>query len=160
MKKLMFLGLVASLLVGAAASAQEKPTLQVNAVKTAADIAWPYDGKQLQAQLAAELQTKQGKKFAVVTEPPGTGRYFVLNCEVLEWHPGNAAKRILVGMGSGRESAKIRYSVADAGGKTVFQHEDTIRAEFWGNAYAGSVGQLAHPLADKIAGHLSEAKLE
>jgi Domain of unknown function (DUF4410) len=157
-----FCGIIAiSLWTVTVARAQERPTLQVNAVKTGTEVAWPYDAKQLQSQLAAELQNKQGKKFAVVTEPPSTGdRLFVLDCEILEWRPGNAAKRILVGMGSGRESAKIRYSVTNAAGKKIFEHQDTIRAEFWGNAYASSVGQLAHPLADKIAGHLGDAKLE
>jgi hypothetical protein len=67
---------------------------------------------------------------------------------------------MLVGAGTGRETAKIRFWVTDAGGKKVFEHQDTIRAEFWGNEYADSVGQLAHPFADKIAGRLAEVKLE
>lgn len=41
----------------------------------------------------------------------------------------------------------------------VSQHGDTIRAEFFGNEYASSVGQLAHPFAAKIAGRLKEANL-
>jgi hypothetical protein len=41
----------------------------------------------------------------------------------------------------------------------VFEHTDTIRAAFWGNGYADSVGQLAQPFADKIADRLAEAKL-
>ena len=65
----------------------------------------------------------------------------------------------MVGMGSGRESAEIRYWLTDDQGKRLFEHKDTIRAEFWGNAYAGSVGQLAHPFASKIAGRLTEAKV-
>lgn len=32
-------------------------------------------------------------------------------------------------------------------------------AEFWGNGYASSVGQLAHSFAAKITGRLKEAKL-
>jgi hypothetical protein len=40
-------------------------------------------------------------------------------------------------MGSGRESAEIRYWLTDEQGKRLFEHKDTIRAEFWGNAYAG-----------------------
>ena len=36
----------------------------------------------------------------------------------------------------------------------------TIRAEFWGNAYAGSVGELAHPFAAKISGRIKDAKLK
>jgi len=45
-------------------------------------------------------------------------------------------------------------------GKKVFEHDDTIRTEFYASAYSASVGQLAHPLADKIDGRLAEAKLE
>ena len=83
-----------------------------------------------------------------------------MNGEVLQWHPGNRAERWAVGMGAGRESARIRFWLTDTSGKKVFEHEDTIRAEFWGNEYADSVGQLAHPFADKIATRLAQAKLE
>lgn len=159
-KKLSFL-IAAGLLTSWAALGQEKPTFQVNAVKTAPAVSWPYDAKLLQVQLVAELENKHAKQFAVVAESPEKEtKSFTLECEVLEWHSGNAAKRVLVGMGTGRESAKIRYAVTDPNGKKVFEHEDTIRAEFWGNAYAGSVGQLAHPLADKISKHLSDMKLD
>jgi hypothetical protein len=60
---------------------------------------------------------------------------------------------------SRRETAKIHYWLTDASGKKVFDHTDTIRAAFWGNGYADSVGQLAQPFADKIADRLAEAKL-
>jgi hypothetical protein len=62
-------------------------------------------------------------------------------------------------MGSGRETAKIHYWLTDASGKKVFEHTDTIRAAFWGNGYADSVGQLAQPFADKIAERLAAAKI-
>jgi hypothetical protein len=41
----------------------------------------------------------------------------------------------------------------------MFEHKDTIRAEFLGNAYAGSVGELAHLFASKIVDRLNDAKL-
>jgi hypothetical protein len=82
-----------------------------------------------------------------------------LEGEIVSWRPGNRAKRMMIGMGSGRESAEIHYWLTDEQGKRVFEHKDTIRAEFWGNAYEGSVGQLAHPFASKIASRLTEAKL-
>jgi hypothetical protein len=62
-------------------------------------------------------------------------------------------------MGSGREAAKIHYWLTDASGKRIFDHTDTIRTAFLGNAYASSVGQLAQPFADKIAERLKAAKL-
>jgi len=141
--------------------AQEKPTVVVKEFKTAEGVSWPYDMTRMITQVVAELQNKEGKKFLVASQAPeNAARYFTLEGEVLEWHPGNRAKRMLVGAGTGRETAKIRFWVTDAGGKKVFEHQDTIRAEFWGNEYADSVGQLAHPFADKIAGRLAEAKLE
>ncbi len=145
----------------AATQAQEKPTIIVSTFKTAPDVSWPYDMKELQRQVVAELQNKDRKQYNISIQAPSSGtRCMTLEVEVLEWHPGNAAKRALVGMGTGRESAKIRYSVITSEGKKVLEHEDTIRTEFYAGAYAGSVGQLAHPLADKIGGRLAEAKLQ
>jgi hypothetical protein len=116
--------------------------------------------KQLATETAAELQRKNAKQFAVLSDASATQPHvFTLEGEVLEWHPGNRATRILVGMGSGRETANIHYWLVDENGKKVFDHTDTIRAAFWGNEYAASVGQLALPFADKIAARLSHAKL-
>jgi Domain of unknown function (DUF4410) len=140
--------------------AQEKPSIVVQPFTTANGVSWPYDMQRMTSQTLAELQTKDGKKYEISTEAPlSRAHYYSLNGEVLAWHPGNRAKRVLVGVGTGRETAKIRYWLADETGKKVFEHEDTIRAEFWGNEYADSVGQLAHPFADKIAGRLAQAKL-
>jgi len=140
--------------------AQEKPSIVVQPFTTANGVSWPYDMQRMTSQTLAELQTKDGKKYEISTAAPlSRAHYYSLNGEVLAWHPGNRAKRMLVGVGTGRETAKIRYWLADETGKKVFEHEDTIRAEFWGNEYADSVGQLAHPFADKIAGRLAQAKL-
>lgn len=122
---------------------------------------WPYDVKQLQSQTVAELRAKSGTQMDVLVGAPATARThtYTLDGEIISWRPGNRAKRMMVGMGSGRESAEIHYWLSDEHGKKVFEHKDTIRAEFWGNAYDGSVGQLAHPFASKIATRLNEAKL-
>jgi hypothetical protein len=122
---------------------------------------WPYDLSQLQSQTVAELRAKANDRFDVLVGTPATARThtYTLDGEIVSWRPGNRAKRMMVGMGSGRESAEIRYWLTDEQGKRVFEHKDTVRAEFWGNAYEGSVGQLAHPFASKIASRLTEAKL-
>jgi Domain of unknown function (DUF4410) len=141
-------------------SAQDKPAIIVQTFKVASGQPWPYDMKQMAAQTVAELQRKDGKRFDVATEPPANeAKTYTLEGEATEWHPGNRAKRLVVGMGSGRETAKIHYWLTDSSGKKVFEHTDTIRAAFWGNSYADSVGQLAQPFADKIADRLAEAKL-
>jgi Domain of unknown function (DUF4410) len=140
--------------------AQDKPGIAVHTFTVIAGQPWPYDMKQMAAQTVAELQRKDGKRFEVAVDAPaGLVKTYTLDGEVTEWHPGNRAKRLVVGMGSGRETAKIHYWLTDASGKKVFEHTDTIRAAFWGNGYADSVGQLAQPFADKIADRLAEAKL-
>lgn len=160
MRKLIFLLLALSALAIFPLQAQEKPAIVVHLFTTATGVSWPYDMKQMVIQTVAELQTKDRKKFDVSAEAPaGRTHVYTLEGQVLEWNPGNRAKRMLVGFGSGRETAKIHYWLSDETGKKVFEHEDIIRAEFWGNAYVGSVGQLAHPFADKIATRLNEAKL-
>jgi hypothetical protein len=159
--KNMILMLIFMQFLTTAARAQEKPNIVVNLFKTGPDVSWPYDMKELHRQVVAELQNKDRKKYNISTDLPSSGtHYLALDVEILEWHPGNAAKRALVGMGTGRESAKIRFSVLTPDGKKVFEHEDIVRTEFYASAYAGSVGQLAHPMADKIGGRLAEAKLE
>jgi hypothetical protein len=161
MKKVLVLTLVLWGFWVPSLPAQDRPAIVVHTFKTAAGISWPYDMKQLAIQTVAELQNKNARKYTVAQElPDGRPHFYILDGEVLEWHPGNRAKRMLVGYGTGRETAKIHYWLTDETGKKVFDHEDLIRAEFWGNAYADSVGQLAHPFADKISGRLSEAKLD
>jgi hypothetical protein len=112
--------------------AQERPTVVVQAFTTAAGVSWPYDMKQMVTQTVAELQHKDGSTFDVSPESlTGRARVYMLNGEVLEWNPGNRAKRMMIGYGSGRETAKIHYWLSDQTGKRVFEHEDIIRAEFW-----------------------------
>ncbi len=142
--------------------AQDRPLIVVHVFTTSSDVGWPYDMKEMQTQAIAELKAKLSKTYEIVAEPPAAGRthFYTLDGEVLAWRPGNRAKRMLVGMGSGRESADLHFWLSDDSGKKVVENKDTIRAEFWGNAYEGSVGQLAHPFADKIAGRVSDAKLK
>jgi hypothetical protein len=142
------------------ARAQEKPALVVNPFTLTSGVNWPYDMKQLQAQTITELKVKDSSYFDVLADAPtNQSRIYTLEGEVMEWHAGNRATRMMVGMGSGRETAKIHYWLMGKGGEKVFEHTDTIRQAFWGNAYANSVGQLAQPFADKIADRLKDAKL-
>ena len=140
--------------------AQEKQSLVVNLFATAPKLSWPYDMKQLQQQTIVELKLKDGSHFDVLADPAANQPPdYSLDGEVMDWHAGNRATRLMVGMGSGRETAKIHYWLTDKNGKKVFEQTDTIRQAFWGNAYANSVGQLAQPFADKIADRLKDAKL-
>ena len=140
--------------------AQEKPVIVVRPFTMANGVSWPYDMQKMTMQTIAEMQNKDRKKYEVAAESPAPPSHvYTLDGQVTEWHAGNRAKRVLVGVGTGRETAKIHYWLSDENGKRIFEHEDVIRAEFWGNEYADSVGQLAHPFADKIAGRLGQAKL-
>jgi hypothetical protein len=125
--------LAAVLAVAAAAFAQEKPSIVVDPFTLANAVNWPYDFKQLQLQTITELKVKDGQHFEVTTEAPkGAARkVYLLDGEVLAWHAGNKAERMMVGYGSGRETAKIHYWLTDAAtGKKVFEHTDTIRQAF------------------------------
>jgi hypothetical protein len=155
---LLVVGLALS---SAALSAQGKPVLVVNAFTTGPDVTLPYDMKLMHAQLIPEFKVMLGKDFDVVVEAPASaaGNVYTLNAEITGWRAGNAAKRLLVGMGSGRESSDIQYRVTDAAGKAVVDRKDTIRTNFYAQN-TGSTGTLAHPIAQKIAGKIKDAKLK
>jgi len=140
------------------ADTPSKPVLIVHDLTVAAGVPWPYDVHQIKANIIASLQLTDGDIFNVVpTAPSGAGHGYVLEGEITSWHPGNQAVRSFVGYGAGRESAIVHYWVIDPNGEKVFEHTDTIRASFYSGI--SSVGELAHPLADKIAGRIQHAKL-
>jgi len=142
--------------------ASKKPAIVVTTFTVGPNVAWPYEMQEMQRQVIAELKAKFITQFDVVTEAPvvAGGHVYTLNGEIVAWRAGNAAKRWLVGMGSGREAADIHYWLTDETGRKIMDKKDTIRAEFWGNAYAGSVGQLSHPFASKISHRIEDAKLK
>ena len=115
----------------------------------------------MQPQLVAEFKVMLGKEFDIAAEAPTTspGTIYTLDGEITGWRPGNAAKRIIVGLGSGREASDIHYRVTDASGKQVLERKDTVRTNFFSQG-AGSTGTLAHPIAQKIAERIKEAKLK
>jgi len=145
-----------------AANAQEKPVLVVHPFSVASGVSFPYDMSELQSQAMDELKSKDGSQFDVVAETPANqSRVYILDGEVLEWHKGNTAERMLIAMGSvaGRENAKIHYWLTDKNGKKIFEHTDTIRQTFMSNGHEKSVGTLARPFAGKVAERLKGANL-
>ena len=155
---LLVLGLILSTVV---LSSQGKPVIVVKAFTTAAGVELPYDMKLMQSQLVAELKVMLSKDFDIAAETPAAsqGAIYTLDAEITGWRPGNAAKRLIVGLGSGREASDIQYQVTDASGKKVVERQDTIRTNFYSQA-AGSTGTLAHPIAQKIAERIRDAKLK
>jgi len=160
MKKglLLVIGLVFSAVV---LFSQGKPVIVVHAFSTASGVSWPYDVKQLQAQTVAELKVMLGKDFDIVAEDPASppAKVYTLDTEVTGWHAGNAATRIIVGLGAGRESADIEYRLTDGSGKKILERKDTIKTNFYSQG-AGSTGTLGHPFAQKIGERIKDAKLK
>ena len=160
MKKclLLTIGLALSAI---ALSAQGKPVIVVQVFTTASGVDLPYDMKLMQTQLVPEFKVMLGKEFDIVAEPPTTpqGTVYTLDGEITGWRPGNAAKRLLVGLGSGREASDIQYRVTDGSGTKVLERMETIRTNFYSQG-AGSSGTLAHPIAQKIADRIKDAKLK
>jgi hypothetical protein len=87
------------------------------------------------------------------------GKVYTVEGQFSNWKGGSTAKRILVGFGSGREGVDFRFSVTDENGKKVVDRQERIKAPFLGSTYQGNVGQLAHPVADKIGDKVKDAKL-
>jgi Domain of unknown function (DUF4410) len=145
----------------AGVSSQVKPVIVVQPFTAAAGVELPYDLKQMQGQLVAELKVMLGKDFDFTAEAPANpqGAVYTLEAEILAWRPGNAAKRIFVGMGSGREASDIQYRLTDGSGQKVLERKDTVRTNFYSQG-AGSTGTLAHPIAQKIAERIKDAKLK
>jgi uncharacterized protein DUF4410 len=156
-----FVPIVIALMVSTmGVTSQEKPKLIVNAFTMAQGVELPYDMKLLQTQLIAELKVEL-KDYSIISEPASApeGTVYALDGVITGWRPGNAAKRMFVGMGSGREASDIEFSVADASGKKLLERKETIRTNFYSQG-AGSSGTLAHPIALKVADRIKEAKLK
>ena len=142
-------------------SAQGKPVVVVRPFTAAAGVELPYDLKQMQPQLVAEFRVMLGKDFEFVAEPPASpaATLYTLDAEITAWRAGNVAKRLLVGYGSGREASDLDYRLTDSSGKKVLERQDTVRTNFYSQG-AASTGTLAHPIAQKIADRIKEAKLK
>lgn len=155
---LVILALVVSTI---GSSSQGKRVIVVQPFTVATGIDLPYDMKLMQTQLVAELKVELGREFTIAAESPTApdGTIYNLAGEITGWRPGNAAKRMLVGMGSGREASDVQYRVTDSSGQKVVDQKDTVRTNFYSQG-AGSSGTLAHPIAQKIAKRIKEAKLK
>ena len=154
---MLILGLVSAVTL----SSQPSRTVVVQPFTLATGVELPYDVKLLQTQLVADLKVQIGKEFTIVAEPPASpqGSVYTLDGVITGWRPGNAAKRIVVGLGSGREATDLHYRVTDGSGQPAIDRTDTIRTNFYSQG-AGSVGTLVHPIAQKIAERLKDAKLK
>ena len=156
------LGLVPVLAQDKPADTQAKPAIVVHAFTVASGVKFPYDMNQLQSQAANELKNTDADQFDVVSDASQSqARVYTLDGEVLEWHKGNTAERMLIAAGTvgGRENAKIHFWLTDKDGKKVFETTDVIRQLWMRNGHEKSSGMLIRPFGDKIVERLKEAKL-
>ena len=140
---------------------QERPVIVVKAFALSSDAAFPYDLKQLQISVHAELKARFAKEAVdVVMEAPAgaRGKVYVIEGEFSNWKVGSTAKRVLVGFGAGREGTDLHFTITESG-KKVVDGTERIKAPFVGSAYQGNVGQLAHPVADKLGDRIKNAKI-
>ena len=75
----------------------------VQVFTTAAGVNLPYNMKLMHTQLIPEFKVMLGKDFDIVADAPAgcAGQGLHVECGNHDWRPGNAAKRLFVGMGSG-----------------------------------------------------------
>lgn len=143
------------------AATNAKPVLVVRAFDVRPGVQWPYDLKQLQTATVTRLRKEEDVHTAldIVAEALSDAilPVYTLAGEVLSWQAGSRTKRLVIGLGTGRESADIRYWIVDGGGTKVFERKDTIRAALMGNSVATSAGQLAEPFVSKIAERLVDS---
>ena len=160
MRRLLLPLIVFLALSSSSSHARNLPTLIVHTFVLAPGVSWPYDMNNLQLETFAQVKIKDSKLFDVLFDAPkDSPPSYVLDGEVLEWHAGNRAERVFVGMGAGRETAKIHFWLTSRDGKKAYEHTDVIRQPFTGDVLAASQNHLVRPFAEKIAARLAEAKL-
>lgn len=84
-----------------------------------------------------------------------------LTATLVEFKGGNAAARMLVGMGAGRASATFDMSLIDAAtGKTIWQGKIKKTASFFANTSSSAAqrGELPEGLAKELVAQLKKLK--
>ena len=143
------------------ATTNAKPVLVVREFDVRPGVQWPYDLKLLQTATVTRLRKEEEVHTAldIVADALSDAilPVYTLAGEVLSWQAGSRTKRLVIGLGTGRESADIRYWIVDGSGTKVFERKDTIRAALMGNSVAASAGQLVDPFVSKIAERLIDS---
>jgi uncharacterized protein DUF4410 len=85
-----------------------------------------------------------------------------LSGHLVDFDPGNAAKRMMVGFGTGRAHASFDFTLRDpATGRVVWQKRVKQTASFWFNGTTSSAaerGELPEGLAKKLVGELKKGR--
>jgi len=79
---------------------------------------------------------------------------YILEGELVDFAAGNAAKRLMVGLGSGRSHARFEFSLKNSStGEVVWQKSIKQTASFWFNGTTSSAAERAE-LPDGLAKQL------
>src|SRR5262249_42905252 len=87
---------------------------------------------------------------------------FEINAELVDFAAGSAAKRILIGAGTGRAHAGFTFTVKDvASGKILWKNTVKETASFWSNSASSSAqrAELPEKVAKTFVEHLTKAKI-
>jgi hypothetical protein len=93
---------------------------------------------------------------------PDKTSWLQLEARLVDFAPGNAAKRIMLGFGSGRAHARFEFTFKDAAsGEVLWQDSVKQTAKYWGNAVSSSSGErseLPQGVAKKLMEQLNKAR--
>lgn len=108
-----------------------------------------------QARTTVIAFLKEDKTFASVLDPADAAgkdkaSMMELHARLVEFKAGNMATRAVVGLGSGRASAALEFSLTDAqSGKVVWNKTIKEKASVWSNSASSTAQRLELP--EKIA---------
>ena len=109
---------------------------------------------------------KDNRMFSALLNPEeaaGKKTLVEISAELVDFAPGNAATRLLIGLGSGRAHAGFNFVVKDsATGKILWKKTIKETASFWSNSASSAAQRLELPekVAKSSLEELQKAKLQ
>jgi hypothetical protein len=116
-------------------------------------------------QTAVMLSLRNSGMFSGVTIPEraaGNRGIIEISAELVDFAAGNMAKRMIIGLGTGRPHAGFNFSVKEtATGKVLWTKTIKETASFWAGSMSSSTqrSELPDRVAKKLAEELKKAKL-
>jgi hypothetical protein len=147
------------------------PAISVNAHAKSVDLSKPIMVKSFTANVKGAAGLPEAVRGAVVQTMKDDGAFksvlkeeeakdapadYILEGQLVNFEAGNAAKRLMVGFGSGRSHAIFDFVVKEAStGQVVWQKSIKQTASFWFNGTTSSAAERAE-LPDGLAKKLVE----
>lgn len=112
--------------------------------------------------LFSEVATAEEDKAKDGENAPVKPAVLRLSGQLVDFEPGNAAKRMMVGFGTGRAHASFEFTLRDPSmGRVVWQKRVKQTASFWFNGTTSSAaerGELPEGLAKKLVEELKKER--